>query len=225
MRGKDMKFFSRLLTHKTRNIAIGAALALSAIGVTACNGPSSAVQKAAQNATQQMGKKLDVGNDYPLAQMRAGLSDEKQNVRERTLRFDDLNKIGYIYLLTANGGILTYYTIKGKPSSMESELLNTQDITSCDGNNSNCAVVESVGGDGTYGSEEGGTASIFFFTTSGVMLETADPYWVYSDAPEHLTQPPLLTLPINSKPSSTASQLGNSYATPIPGSSTSGNGS
>jgi hypothetical protein len=60
-----------------------------------------------------------------------------------------------------------------------------------------------MGDDGTWGGEEGGSSGIFFFTTDDVLIESADPYWIYSDAPEHLSQPPLITLPLGSTPSTT----------------------
>ena len=189
--------------------AIGGAAAL-AVALAACNSDgtnTSQTQDAAQKVTQQAAKQMGVPSDYPLSQMH-GMTDEQANDRERLLRLNNPDKLGYVYLLTASGQVLAYYAIKGKVSSTSSQMLNSQDTTKCDGsNNSTCSVVDSIGDDGTFGGEEGGQYGIFFFTTAGVMVESADPYWVYADAPLHLSQPPLLTLPLSEKPSTTAGQL------------------
>jgi len=134
---------------------------------------------------------------YPLADVQAtGGFLERRNLRERLLRFNQSGKVGYVYLTTALGHIYGYYTISGKISSTQSQLTPTEQAYY----HSIDQLVQSVSDDGSYGPNEGGPGGVFFFTTSGVMVETDQPF-IYSDAP----------LPINAqnlnpkqKPSSTS---------------------
>lgn len=119
---------------------------------------------------------------YPLAEIAAaGGFLELRNLRERLLRFNDPEKIGYVYLLSSlTGKPIGYHTIKGKVTSTQSQMTETEQITGKD--NSYGLTVASIGDDGSWGPEEGGDAGIFFFTTEGVMVETVMP-WMYTDAP------------------------------------------
>jgi hypothetical protein len=178
-----------------------AGIAVLAISLGACNSPKNNSQAQGQKITEQYAQRLTSARPYPLSKMND--SDERANLAERLLRFNDPNKIGYLYELTQNGQILGYYTVKGKVSSASSQMTPTQSIAHCDGNSASCAVVESMGDDGSFGPNEQG---IFFFTTSGVMVEW-NGLWQYSDAPLHLSQKPLITLDLGAKPSSTAGQI------------------
>jgi hypothetical protein len=60
--------------------------------------------------------------------------------------------------------------------------------------------------DGSYGPEEGGDAGVFFFTTSGVLVEW-NGHWSYSDAPINLTTPALATMPVDAQPSTNEHHL------------------
>lgn len=178
-----------------------AALALTVIvgfGLAACSGSSSQQQQ--QQVTEQYAQTLNAAQPYPLSQMKN--SAERANLRERLLRMNDPNKIGYVYTMTQNGQILAEYTIKGKVSSTGSQLTNTQNCY-YSGSSGCGAVMDSMGDDGSYGPEEQG---VFFFTTAGVLVEW-DGLFQYSDAPLNLTSKPLITMDANAKPSSTAGQL------------------
>jgi hypothetical protein len=186
----------------SKRAKIGAALL--ALGATAtvlagCSAPSS--NTVSQQTTEQFSKTLSNAQPYPLSQMQN--SDERANLRERLLRMNDPNKIGYFYELTQNGQVIAQYTVKGKISSTQSQLTNSNYAL---GNAYNGSVVDSMGDDGSYGPEEGGQNGIFFFTTSGVLVEW-DGLWQYSDAPLNLTSKPLITMDETQKPTSSAGQL------------------
>lgn len=175
---------------------------IAGIGLSACASTSNSQQQQ-QQVTEQYAQKLTNAQPYPLSQMNN--SAERANLKERLLRMNDPNKIGYVYTMTQNGQILAEYTIKGKVSSTGSQLTNTQNCyyTSGSGSSSCGAVLDSMGDDGSYGPEEQG---VFFFTTAGVLVEW-DGLFQYSDAPLSLTSKPLITMDANAKPTSTAGQL------------------
>ena len=97
-------------------------------------------------------------------------------------------KVGYLYLMSF-GKFVGYYVIKGKVSSAQSSMTNTEQTWSC---GTDCTtVVESMGDDGSFGPNEGGDKGVFFFTSGGVMVETTLE-WLYSDAPLSIKVPNLL---------------------------------
>jgi predicted small secreted protein len=151
--------------------------------VAGCGHTNSAVIRDSK-ITNAYSAALEHAVPYPLSQMKD--SQERRNLRERLLRFNRPDKLGYVYLLGMNGNYVGYYAIHGKPSSMESQLTATQQIVkAC---NSGCReVVTSMGDDGSFGGNEAG---IFFFTTNGVLVETSMNY-VYSDAPLPVDAPKL----------------------------------
>jgi hypothetical protein len=176
---------------------VGASIAVVSlvVGLGACQNNSSQAKN--QRTTEQYSKKLTNAEQYPVDQMND--SDERRNLRERLLRLNNPNKIGYLAEITQQGQVLAYFTVKGKPSSTDSQLTNTQNINGhYDGN----PVTESMGDDGSYGPEEN---AIFFFDTQNIMHEWSG-LWAYSDAPMHLTQPPLITQANDAKPTTTAGQ-------------------
>lgn len=194
---------------KTAKLSIVAATILAAlVGVTACSSSSSPNSTAvAQSITEQVSKKLKAAEAYPLAQMND--STELANLREKLLRMNDPHKIGYLYELTQTGQVLAQYTVKGKVTSTQSQMLNTNyaetPCPNCTGGGA-ATTVDSMGDDGSYGQNEGGQNGIFFFTTSGVLVEY-DGLWTYSDAPLNLTSKPLIVVDDTQKPTSTAGQL------------------
>lgn len=125
---------------------------------------------------------------YPEAQMRDSL--ERRNLRERLLRFNRPQKIGYLYLMSF-GKFVGYYVVKGKVSSTQSQMTNTNQTFREGSRDTDGLVVESIGDDGSFGINEGGEQGIFFFTATGVLVETTLD-WVYSDAPLKIDVPNLL---------------------------------
>lgn len=186
----------------TAAIGIFAATAVVLTGCNSTSKPSS--QKQAQQITEQYSSKLTTAVPYPLAEMNDSL--ERANLRERLLRYNQPSKISYLYILSYDGKVMSYYTIKGKVSSTQSQLTNTQNIQGCPntGNSGQCGVaVDSMGDDGSYGQEEGGQNGIFAFTTDGVLVETSMPF-VVTDAPEKINADRTLSYVDGSTPSSTS---------------------
>lgn len=159
------------------------ALLVAAVAVAGCGGVQG-TQGHDQKVTEQYSKQLESAVPYPLSQMRD--SQERRNLRERLLRFNVPDKIGYVYLLGLTGNYVGYYAIQGKVSSTDSQMTITQQIVkAC---KSGCReVVNSMGDDGSYGANESG---VFFFTTNGVLVETSMNY-IYSDSPLPVDAPKL----------------------------------
>jgi len=166
-----------------KKVAIGVVLAAVALSLAACGKSNSSVIRDSK-ITDQYSRALENAVPYPLSQMHDSV--ERRNLRERLLRFNVPDKIGYIYLLGFNGNYVGYYTVNGKPSSLDSQMTATQQIVkAC---SSGCReVVTSMGDDGSFGTNEPG---IFFFTTNGVLVETSMNY-VYSDSPLPVNAPNL----------------------------------
>lgn len=132
------------------------------------------------------------GVPYPLAEIKAmgGKMQERVNLRERLLRFANPDKIGYLYEISPfTGKPFGYYTIRGKVSSTQSQMTTAEQRVGCNGNSS--CIISSVGDDGTWGPEEFGGAGVFFFTTTGVMIELncSTVICQYQDAPLPLSVP------------------------------------
>ena len=180
-----------------------------AVFSAACNEGSGAgrgkVQQDQQKIVQTYIQRLIAAVPYPENAMRNSL--ERRNIRERLLRFNDASKIGYLYELTDFGQVVAYFTIKGKPTAIASQMTPSDQTTCIDIKNRDdpCFVVASPMDDGSWGPSEPG---IFFFTTEGVMLEW-NGLFQYSDYPLDI-DPTTLTIRYdadNAKPSSTASEV------------------
>lgn len=182
--------------------AYGAAVALGDIpGYATCCGLDHKFkwEQASGSITNETAQMAMNDVQYPLAQIhqRGGFL-ERVNLRERLLRFNDPNKIGYVYILSSlSGKPVGYYTIKGKITSTDSQMTQTEQASRY-GNGD--FVIAAPGDDGSWGQNEGGPQGIFFFTTTGVMVETVMP-WLYSDAPLPLSVP---SLNPTKKPSNTS---------------------
>jgi hypothetical protein len=167
-----------------KRVYIIVAFVIAAVALSGCGSGVQGVQGRDQRITEAYSTALEAAVPYPLSQMRD--SQERRNLRERLLRFNAPDKVGYVYLLSLTGNYIGYYAINGKVSSTDSQLTTTQQIVkAC---SSGCReVVPSMGDDGSYGANEPG---VFFFTTNGVLVETAMPY-VYSDSPLPVDAPRL----------------------------------
>ena len=163
--------------------------------------PKSAVsaQNNGQAVTGAYEAKLMQAEPYPLSEMND--SAELSNLKERLLVLNNPNQLGYVYLLNYQGQVYASYVIKGKVSSTASEMTPTQTVQwgGCY-NGCSSAVYDSPSDDGSYGPEEGGTNGIFFFTASGhVLVEASPTAWIYSNAPQHTSNPATITVPVSSK--------------------------
>jgi hypothetical protein len=152
------------------------------VGCGVATATKPAYQSAMEQTSNQIATKLVGAVPYPIAQMTDSL--ERRMLRERLLRFNQSDKLGYLYVF--NAGVkdpIGYYTIQGKISATESQMSNP-DQTWKDSSSSNGfgMLAESIGDDGSFGHEEGGENGTFWFTTSGVMGET-NMWFLYTDAP------------------------------------------
>jgi hypothetical protein len=187
---------------KTKRLVAALLAVLAVVGLAACDpGPSKPSASArSQAVTEKYQARLETAVPYPLEAMKDSI--ERRNLRERLLRFNQANKIGYVYLLSSTGSVVAFYTIKGKVSSTQSQM------TAADSANFSCRtshgctplVREAPGDDGSYGPNEDG---VFFFTTEDVMVQWSGPF-LYADAPLKVASAPLMILEAGSKPSSTS---------------------
>jgi len=111
---------------------------------------------------------------------------ERENINKRTNLWNDANKISYIYLIDY-GKVMAFYTIKGKVSSVNSQITNPEQIADSY-SQGGYAILPSPAEDGSYGTNGDG---IFFFTTDGIYVETALSY-VLVDQPLKMATPPAL---------------------------------
>ena len=182
------------------------AIAVAALVLVGCGEDTKAgrgeIQGQSQKAVATYQPILEAAVPYPIAEIKD--SQERRNVRERLLRFNDANKIGYVYLLSDFGTVVSYFTIKGKVSSASSQLTATEQsyCVPIKGRDDPCFIVDSPTDDGSYGPNEPG---IFFFTTEGVLI-TWNGAYLYSDYPLDVqTEPVAIYDAQNAKPSSTGS--------------------
>jgi hypothetical protein len=204
MRGQPVMF--------RKTLTLGFIGTMAVVTLAACN--KSANQAAASNGTvsntnvsqQQLDmqattgqyeQKLVTAEPYPVAAMTD--SAERANLKARLIRLNDPNKIGYVYGLSSTGQVMAFWTIKGKVSSMGSELSNTQNVLNNVGNLDG-SIVDSAGDDGSFGPEECAATGIFFFTSPGdALVEWCGP-WMYSDTPLQLSTAPIITVTANAAP-------------------------
>lgn len=159
------------------------------LGVTACEGDgtskTSAAQKQGNADNNTIATKFDAAVPYPYRNANPSSALERENLAKRLIQLNSKGSTGYVYLLAPNTAqVVGYYVISGKVSSTDSAMTSTQVVQNCSGDvhGGSCSVTDSIGDDGTYGPSEGGDNGIFFFTTSGVLVETVMP-WIYSSQP------------------------------------------
>jgi hypothetical protein len=120
---------------------------------------------------------------------------ERDNLIKRLERWNDPNKISYIYLISDTGTIMAFFPIKGKVSSVNSSLTGAEQIVH-DPNMEGCGegrvsaslLMESPDYDGSYGTN--GDA-VFFFLTDGTYMEWSGKY-LLCDQPVKLAQQPIM---------------------------------
>lgn len=167
-----------------RLIAALAAL-LMALSIAACNETKPTAQQQGQALTEQAYAQQAAAVPYPVDQLKDSL--ERRNLRERLIRTNKPEAVGYVYLLSF-GKPLGYYVVKGKVSSTQSQMTADQSVGRyCDNGSCSFATVSAPGDDGSYGANESG---IFFFLSSGQMVTTNLDY-VWSDSPLPLDVPRL----------------------------------
>lgn len=110
---------------------------------------------------------------------------ERENIRERYVRFSDRNKVSYIYLVSY-GNIMAFYPIIGKISSVNSYMTPMETVLRY--GESGTAIVEAPSLDGTYGTNG---EAIFFFTADTNSYVEWNGEYMLVDQPLQLTQPPV----------------------------------
>ncbi len=204
------------MTKTTKSLLVATVvLGLILAGCTQYTAPKDS-QSQSQNIVESYQKKFTAKVPYPLDQMNDSI--ELRNLREKLLRFNKPDKIGYVYTFSQTGEVIDFYTIKGKVSSTQSQMTVSQQVQyvcqvkpflpkDADPNrvdNQVCewAITNSPGDDGSYGDNEPG---VFFFTTEDVYVSLSyNTIWRYYDAPlkvDSVTHK-VVELPHDSKPSS-----------------------
>ncbi len=158
-------------------------VAAAILSLPACSERSGTQQEEEMMVTEKNQKRLRQA--VPEPELTTSL--ERTQLVRRLERFNEDSKISYIYLLSF-GRVMSYHTIKGKVSSVNSKLTTTDQVIRRRATSGNTVVVESPDLDGSYGSN--GDA-IFFFTSDDVYVEWNGQYML-SDRALRLTQEPLL---------------------------------
>ncbi|TXH53749.1 MAG: hypothetical protein E6Q97_12265 [Desulfurellales bacterium] len=167
----------------------GALAALALIGggllMAGCgDSPPDKAMEQEQKQTDNLQRRLL--DKTPVPQLSDSL--ERRNLIRRYTEFADPNKIGYFYALSM-GQVVAFYPVKGKISSVSSQLTNTsQIICSGSGDRRACGTVDQAEPDGSYGTNGDG---VFFWTTEGVYVEWHGDFQ-YATQPLQLTSKPLL---------------------------------
>ena len=172
-----------------------AVLCLVLVGAAACRTSPPARESSAQQVEQltleQSQQKLVKNQPAPLMDY----SLERDNIKERLLRFNDANKISYITLMLPIGQLYAYYAIKGKVSSVNSYMTTSEQIIcqggrfgSEGGSDYQCLTMEAPDSDGSYGTNG---EAIFFFTVDGVYKEWNGLYEL-SDEPSTFSVAPIV---------------------------------
>lgn len=173
-----------------RITATAATVALSVVLLGACSGggeSKSDSHEEGQKQTEKAFEQQSAAVPYPADDLKD--SQERRNLRERLLRQNEKDRVGYVYILSF-GKFLGYYTIKGKISSTQSQMTPSDILTGdmCGSGCSEHAILEAPGDDGSYGPNEDG---VFFFTTEGAMVQISTDY-IYADQPIAVSDVPEL---------------------------------
>jgi len=167
-----------------RRILFIAALASAASLVLAgCTSSASSVSGGNQVAQTEYSE-FNAAVPYPFGHTAPSDPLERKNLAARLVQYNSAGDTNYVYVFAWGSPTpIGYYVIRGKVSSTGSQMTSDQITTNCDGSShDSCAVVNAIGDDGSYGPEEGGSSGVFFFTTTGTLIETDQPF-VVSSAP------------------------------------------
>lgn len=172
------------MNRMTKIVAAVSAVAL-ALTLSACSSAGSGgAQEKGQDQTELAFEQQSAAVPYPAEQLRDSL--ERRNLKERLIRTNQTDAVGYVYAMSF-GQIIGYWTIKGKVSSTQSQM--TTDNLIIDRYEGD-VVVSAPGDDGSYGMNEGGPDGVFFFTTEGVMV-TTNLQFIHTDQPISIDVPRL----------------------------------
>lgn len=178
-----------------RTAAIVAAFATAGLLLTGCtsdNGASKAQSKNNDLAAREY-QKFSSAVPYPYEHGMPSDPLERKNLAKRLQQYNSKGSTNYVYVFAGmTDKVIGYYVIRGKVSSTGSQMTSTEVNVHCGygGDHSTCTN-EAIGDDGSYGPNEGGESGVFFITTSGVLVETDQPFLVssqpiklYADVPQ-----------------------------------------
>lgn len=168
-----------------------ALLALAALAVTGCSDDTSADRKKAQAISGDQQDKYEAAVPFPSSELNNPL--DRANLAEYLKRSNDPKRVSYVYLLSMDAKVISYYTIKGKVTSVSSQLLPQDDMQHPCSYSECWLTTDSAGDDGTYGGNEPG---VFFFTTDGTLVTWTGDY-IQSDRPLDVKTPVSLVAKVN----------------------------
>lgn len=185
------------VTQSSKNIVLSVIVMMLMFVLSGCVEPPKPAAKSAQQTEQmtleQSQAALVAGQPAPIMTY----SLERENIKKRLERFNDPNKVGYLYTLTDNGQIVNFYVVKGKISSVNSYMTTAEQIicqggrfgtSDSGGSDYQCLTMEAPDSDGSYGTNG---EAIFWFDVNDVYGEWNGKYQ-YLDQPLQLSSPPLL---------------------------------
>ncbi|WP_034267887.1 hypothetical protein [Actinospica robiniae] len=153
--------------------------AICLVTLAACTGGSGNQVSGGNTQSENTYKEFNLAVPYPYTAAAPSDPLERQNLAARLKMYNSAGDTNYVYIFAWGSPTpIGYYVIKGKVSSTGSQMTATQ-ITSDCGNQGGC-VLDAIGDDGSYGPEEGGENGVFFFTASGTLVETDQPFVVSS---------------------------------------------
>lgn len=172
------------LSHRRRVRALILALIATIVGaviLAACSGASGDSVSGGNAVASSEYAQFNAAVPYPFAHSAPSDPLERKNLAARLTQYNSTGDTNYVYLFAwGSPAPIGYYVIKGKVSSTGSQMTSTQITSSC---GQNCGLaVDAIGDDGSYGPEEGGQNGVFFFTSTGTLIETDQPF-VVSSAP------------------------------------------
>ena len=176
----------RLRLPRTRwLVSIAAVTVFFVVGASTCGGDNSSSSAQSRQVQRNNSNQERLSKNQPSPQLK--FSNERANLLERYKRFNDPNKVGYIYMFSQNGQIVDYSSVKGKISALSSQL-DPSNRAEC--HEHGCTTVDVSEPDGSFGTNGGG---VFWFDTQGVYHEWSGPY-TFTDQPRQLTQQPVLVV-------------------------------
>jgi len=155
--------------------------------ITACGEGTQSSQREEMELTEKNHQRLRAA--VPEPQLQTSL--ERTQLKKRLERFNQEQKISYIYLIS-HGRVMAYYAIKGKVSSVNSFLTTPDQVIWAQRGTSTSyspQVVASPDLDGSYGSNGNG---VFFFTADDIYVEWNGEF-LLSDRPLRMSQEPFMT--------------------------------
>jgi hypothetical protein len=165
-------------------VATAAAIAAGVLLIAGCTSDNSASKQQARQNDLAAGTSQKFNQAVPYPYEKGMPSDplERKNLSRRLTQYNSKGNTNYVYVFAGmTDKVIGYYVIRGKVSSTSSQMTSTQVNVHCGygGDHITCTN-DAIGDDGSYGPDEGGDHGVFFFTTSGTLVETDQPFLVSS---------------------------------------------